>query len=333
MNTIPENSSNFITVNELIKDMADDFNLRLIAGRKGLSNKIIAVNPHRPGLAMAGYTKYFRNDTVQILGRTEISYIESISQKKRSKFMKTMFSFTMPCIIISRHIDPPRLLKILCNKHNVPLLTSDGQTTLLIHGLTVYLNNHLAPGTTLHGTLIDVYGVGVLLTGLSGIGKSEAALDLIDRSHRLVADDAVKIFKRGDHLLMGTGIAPDSSLQHHMEVRGVGILDIAKMFGIRGVRVHKRVEIEINLIKWSPEFDVDRTGIKEEVTKILGVEIPFVQVALVSGKNISVIIEVIALNYVLKLSGYDTAKIFNASLINLMKQKAKKLARLDEDEE
>ncbi len=333
MITKNDNNIHSISVSELINDKTGDLKLSVITGKKGLENRITSINPYRPGLALSGYTDYFRNNTVQILGKTEIAFLDSITQKKRSRYLKNMFTFQMPCIIIARNIDPPRMLKIMCNRQNIPLLKSDMATTELLHSLTVYLNNQLAPSTTVHGTLVDIYGVGVLLVGNSGIGKSETALDLIDRGHRLVADDAVKIFKRGEHLLMGTGIAPDSALQYHMEVRGVGILDIAKMYGIRGVRLHKRVEMKVNLVEWSPDLNVERTGIKEEVTNIIDVEIPLVQVPLVPGKNISVIIEVVALNHILKLSGYDTAKIFNSTLISLMQDRAKKLARLDEDEE
>lgn len=327
------NKDNFITVRELYINKKEEFNLTLIAGHKGMDNPVTEITPYRPGLALTGYTDYFRHDAVQIIGKTETAYLESISQKRRSRYLKNMFSFRIPVIFVCRDIDPSRMIKILANKYDIPIIKTDMETTVFHHSLTVYLNTLLAPSTTVHGTLVDIYGVGVLLTGLSGIGKSEAALDLIDRGHRLVADDAVKIFKRGEHLLMGTGIAPDSALQYHMEVRGIGILDIAKMYGIRGVRLHKRVELQVNLVKWSPDIDLERTGIKEDNIDILDVEIPLVKVPLVPGKNISVIIEVISLNHILKLSGYDTAKIFNATLISLMQDRAKKLARLDEDEE
>ncbi|MDY6787119.1 MAG: HPr(Ser) kinase/phosphatase [candidate division WOR-3 bacterium] len=322
-----------IEVKELLDAKGEDLKLSLIAGSGGLDREIERIDPYRPGLAVSGYTEHFRHQNIQVLGKTEIQYIKSLSTKKRSANLKNMMKFELPCIIISRGIDPPRMLKILANRHSIPLIVSELDTPQLIHSISIHLNNVLAPETTMHGTLVDIYGVGVLLTGVSGIGKSETALDLVDRGHRLVADDAIKIFKKGEHVLMGTGIAPESALQYHMEVRGIGILDIAKIYGIRSVRLHKRVEIEIELIKWEPDLNIERVGIKEDNTDILDVEIPLIKVPLLPGKNIAVIIEVVALNHILKISGYDTAKIFNATLIKLMQKRAKNLARLEEDEE
>ncbi len=333
MNIKSQNNNQFTTVSEFYSDKKNDLNLKIIAGKKGIDNKIVSIDPYRPALALSGYTTHFRHEAIQVLGTTEIEYLKTLSPQKKSKHLKTLFDFNIPCIIVSKNQNPPKTLKILANKHNIPLLISGQDTPVLIHKITLYLMNLLAPYTTVHGTLVDIYGVGVLLTGESGIGKSETALDLIDRGHRLVADDAVRIYKKGEHILMGSGIAPDSSLQYHMEVRGVGILDIAKIFGIRGVRLHKRIEMEVNLIEWKKNMEVERTGLKEETSNILDVELPLIKVPLVPGKNISVIIEVIALNHILKLSGYDTAKIFNATLVKLMKEKAKKLARLEEDDE
>ena len=333
MNIKSQDNNQFTTISEFYIDKKDDLKLKIIAGKKGINNKIFSIDPYRPALALSGYTTHFRHQAIQILGTTEIEYLKTLSPTKRSQNLKTLFEFKIPCIIVSKNQDTPKILKMLCNKHNVPLLISNQDTPVLIHKITLYLMNLLAPYTTLHGTLVDIYGVGVLLTGESGIGKSETALDLIDRGHRLVADDAVRIYRKSEHLLMGSGIAPDSSLQYHMEIRGIGILDIAKIFGIRGVRLHKRIELEVNLIEWKKDMDVERTGLQEDSSNILDVEIPLIKVPLVPGKNISVIIEVIALNHILKLSGYDTAKIFNATLVKLMKEKARKLARLEEDDE
>lgn len=323
----------FLTVGEFFQEKQEEFELILIAGKEGLDNEIREIDSFRPGLPLSGYTDHFRYNCIQILGNTEISFLDQLSQRKRSENLHRLFKYKMPCIIVARDLEPPKILKMLCNRFKVPLLKSTHHTPMLFHQITIYLMSRLAPSMTVHGTLVDIYGAGVLIQGKSGIGKSETALDLIDRGHRLVADDAVKIYRKGEHILMGTGIAPDSALQYHMEVRGVGILDIAKIYGIRAVRLHKRVEIVLDLINWEQDMDVERIGIKEEGKEFLGIDIPYVKVPLVPGKNISVIAEVTALNFLLKISGYDTAKMFNATLIKLMQEKAKKLARLDEDEE
>jgi len=322
-----------ITVKDFYGENREDFLLEPVSGQDGLANVISAVEPHHPGLAFAGFADYVTEGAPLIMGKTEAEYLKHISPIKKSSNLNALFSRKFPCMIAGDGIDVPKILKMLSNKHKIPLFSSKTETPVLFHRTNTYLSSRLAPSVTFHGTLVDIYGIGVLISGKSGIGKSECALDLIDRGHRLVADDAIKIFRRGEHILMGTGIAPDSALQYHMEVRGVGILDIAKIFGIRGVRLHKRIEIEVNLVEWKQDTDVERVGLKEETKSILGVEIPLVKIPLIPGKNVSVIAEVVALNHLLKISGYDTAKVFNATLIKLMQEKAKKLARLDEDVE
>ncbi|HAV93093.1 TPA: HPr(Ser) kinase/phosphatase [candidate division WOR-3 bacterium] len=322
-----------VSIKDFFNENREELSLELVSGKEGMSNKISVVEPHHPGLAFAGFTDYVSEDAVFIMGEVENSYLKHISPARRSLNLNRMFEKRFPCMIMGNDIPVSKILKMLSNKYSIPMFSSKANTNMLFHRTNVYLSSRLAPSITFHGTLVDIYGIGVLISGKSGIGKSECALDLIDRGHRLVADDAIKIFRRGEHILMGTGIAPDSALQYHMEVRGVGILDISKIFGIRGVRLHKRIEIEINLIEWKMDTDVERVGLKEETTKILDVEIPLVKIPLIPGKNVSVIAEVVALNHLLKISGYDTAKVFNATLIKLMQEKAKKLARLDEDVE
>ncbi|MGE3062632.1 MAG: HPr(Ser) kinase/phosphatase [bacterium] len=322
-----------ISVKDFFVENKDDLSLQLVSGQEGMDNRISEVEPHHPGLAFAGFSDYVSSDALFIMGEVESAYLRHLSSLKRSVNLNKVFEKKFPCMIAGSKVEVPKIMKILSNKHNIPIFSSSADTAMLFHRTSTYLSSRLAPSVTFHGTLVDIYGIGVLISGKSGIGKSECALDLIDRGHRLVADDAIKIFRRGEHILMGTGIAPDSSLQYHMEVRGVGILDIAKIFGIRGVRLHKRIEIEINLVEWKQDTNVERVGLKEGTKSILDVEIPLVTIPLIPGKNVSVIAEVVALNHLLKISGYDTAKVFNATLIKLMQEKAKKLARLDEDVE
>ncbi len=322
-----------LTVEDLFKDNKEELSLTVVSGILGMNNLIKSKEVVNAGLAFAGYTEHIQKNSIVVAGDVELNFFNNLNGSKRKLFLSSIFDKGCAALFIITEKKIPKIIKIFSNKKNIPVITSNRSIYSTTNKLSLYLSSKLAESVTKHGTLVDIYGVGVLLTGKSGIGKSECALDLVDRGHRLVADDAVKIYKRGEYILMGTGIAPDSSIQYHMEVRGVGILDIAKIFGIRGVRLHKRIEIEINLIEWKPDTDIERVGLKEETSNILGVEIPLVKIPLLPGKNISVIAEVVALNHLLKISGYDTSKVFNATLIKLMQEKAKKLARLDEDEE
>jgi len=331
---IDESSINsFVTVEEIVNENREELSLTILSGKNGLGNHIKNKEVIKCGLAFVGYTDHLLKNSVLIADDHELKFLSGLSYKKRKIFLSSIFDKGYSALFISTQNQVPKIIKMFSNRYNMPVIVSPKSVFTITNRLSIYLTNKLAPSITRHGTLVDIYGVGVMLTGKSGIGKSECALDLVDRGHRLVADDVIKIYKKGEHILMGTGIAPDSSLQYHMEVRGVGILDIAKIFGIRGVRLHKRIEIEINLVEWKPDTDIERVGLKEEVSNILEVEIPLVKIPLLPGKNISVIAEVVALNHLLKIIGYDTSKVFNATLIKLMQEKAKKLARLEEDEE
>ncbi len=324
-----------ITVAELIDKKREELSLSVIAGRSGLSRKITVSDLNRPGLLLAGFRGYFPAERVQVLGMTEISYLESLSSKKRRESLDLLTSYPeMPCIIIARRLKPPRRLVRFVNERGVPLIASGLFTNLLIHKLSIYLSATLAPEMTIHGTLVDVYGVGLLITGKSGIGKSECALDLVERGHRLVADDAVRVIRRGD-ILMGEPLARDELLRHHMEIRGIGVIDIPMLFGIRGIRLHKRIEVQVDLVHWDEKrmISQDRFGLETKVVDILGVEIPYVEVPLVPGKNVSVIAEVVAMNHLLKVMGYDTARVFDARLKEIMQKEAQKYAKFEEDTE
>jgi HPr kinase/phosphorylase len=211
------------------------------------------------------------------------------------------------------------------------VLRTTQSTTPFIHSLTAYLDYMFAPQSTVHGSLVDVYGCGLLFTGRSAIGKSETALDLVERGHRLVADDVVTITRRHGDVLIGAG---NQLLRHHMEIRGLGIIDVQAIFGIRSIRLQKRVEVEVNLREWSASEDYERVGLDDRKTSILGVEIPLVQVPITPGKNITVIAEVIALNYLVKVTGgYSPAERLNQHLIEIMKRKSAARAWVREDTE
>lgn len=320
-----------ITVRQLLADKADDFSLELLSGKRGLARKIGVPDINRPGLALAGHTGHFPAKRVQIVGKMEVSYLLSLGARKRAECIRRVMEFKLPVMIVTKNLKVPKEFLTISEQQNTPILRTNLSTTPFIHRLTAYLETKVAPETSMHATLVDVYGVGLLITGRSGIGKSEAALDLVERGHRLVADDLVRITKRGEGILMGEGAEKSKVLKHHMEIRGIGIIDVSRIFGIRAVRLHKRVEVQVELIEWSKDLDYARTGLEEQPTEILGVKIPLVTIPLVPGKNVSVLTEVVALSHLLRIRGVDQARMFNDRLIRLMEREGRQYAGLDED--
>ncbi|HAD81272.1 TPA: HPr(Ser) kinase/phosphatase [Candidatus Edwardsbacteria bacterium] len=317
-----------ITVRSLHDELGTRLGLRLLAGAAGLERRITVSDVSRPGLALVGYLDYFQNRMIQVIGLTEVSFLTTMPPEKVREHFAEMFRRQVACMIFTRNLAVPPDILQLAEETGTPLFTTPQMTTSCIAKIYIYLEHNLAPRTSLHGVLIDVFGVGVLLTGSSGIGKSECALDLIERGHRLVADDVVTIKKRGERVLMGYG---NQMLQHHMEIRGIGIVDLTTLFGIRSVRMRKRIEVEVRLKRWSDDEDYERLGLEEKPTTILGVEIPLITVPVVSGKNISVISEVLAMNHLLKLCGYSSAEEFNNRLLDSMQKKFES-ARFVEDD-
>ena len=293
-----------LTVDKLYKERRELLDLTLLAGADGMSRPIQTSEIFRPGLALTGYTERFAHRRVQVLGETEMSYIQSLTSEQRIAALTRMVAFEMPMMVASKGLVPPRELLDICNKTKLPLLSTRFSTTELINRMSLFLDNFFAPSITKHGTLVDVYGVGLLYTGKSGIGKSECALDLVERGHRLVADDMVKLTKRSQTTILG---ASNELLGHHMEVRGIGIIDVEKLFGIRAIRLQKRVEVEVRLTYWEGGAEYERLGLEDRYTTILGVEIPVVVIPISPGKNITVISEVIAMNHMLKVYGENAA--------------------------
>lgn len=317
-----------VLVRELLEERREALHLELLTGESGLDRKIIIADTNRPGLALTGYMGYFLWERVQIIGITETGYLETLAPDRRREAIKRITAFDLPCIIVTKKLEVhPELLEEARAK-DIPVMRTDLDTTEFIHRLSSYIDNKLAPTTVVHGTLVDVYGVGLLYTGDSGIGKSECALDLIERGHRLVADDVVTIKRRGQSVLVGYG---NQMLQHHMEIRGIGIVDLTTLFGIRSVRMRKRVEVEVRLKRWSPDEDYERLGLDEKPTTILGVEIPLITVPVVPGKNLSVISEVLAMNHLLKLCGYSSAEEFNSRLLDSIQKKFEAARYIDDD--
>lgn len=267
---------------------------------------------HRPGLALAGFVELFTHDKIQILGNTENYYLLSLSKEVLKNSLEKVFHFDMPCIIITNGNKViPEVLE-LCKKKSIPLAVTAFSSTDAIHMITGYLDEIFAPEISVHGSMVDVYGIGMLFTGKSGIGKSEIALDLVERGHRMVADDTVKIRRFAENILMARG---HDNLKHFIEIRGVGILDVREMFGIRAVRVQKRLEVQVDLHLWDGKEEYERLGLDEQKGKILEVDIPIIKLPIYPGKNITVIAEAIALNLLLKIYGYDAAKQFSDKLM------------------
>lgn len=307
-----------ITVQRLYDAMRDHFRLTLVAGADGLPNLITEKNLHRPGLALAGYVGLFTYHRIQVFGNTEIFYLRSLKLDERIKVFSTLASFAIPCIITTNGNTIDQELLDICNERKIPLFETPFETTKAVFLLSDYLEDQFNPQTVIHGAFVDVYGVGVLFVGKSGIGKSEVALDLIERGHRLVADDVVMVTQKGENILMGAGT---DLVRHFMEIRGLGLINVREMFGIRAIRFQKRVEVVVELEEWRADGEYTRTGLDEKTASILGVELLHVKLPIVTGKNITVIAEVIALNYLLKHYGYDASKEFAAKLEQVLLQK------------
>jgi HPr kinase/phosphorylase len=319
---------NKLQVGAFFQDMQERLSLLLANTPRGLIKEITQKDVHRPGLALAGFLDLFTYDRVQILGNTEIRYLNSLSEEARRATLERFFHFDMPCLLVTdSNAIPPELLQ-LADDSGVSVFSTRLSTTELTHLLSDYLDHKFAPSLIVHGSLVDVYGTGLLFTGRSGIGKSEVALDLVERGHRLVSDDVVTITRTADNVLMGYG---SELLKHYMEIRGVGILDVGRMFGVRAVRLQKRVETEVELVDWSTEQEYDRTGIEEQYKEYLGVHIPHVKLPIFPGKNITVISETIALNLHLKVYGFHPAKQFGQALTDAMKVKARLESYLEKD--
>lgn len=308
-----------ITVGTLFEEKRADWQLELLAGEQGLEASFISTSDiNRPGMALAGYTGVFLSERIQIVGSTELSYLENLSSENYIRAVRTLLELNPVAIIITKKLPVADIWIQEGDRLAVPIIRTPFDTTPFIRLLSVFLDYRLAPETYIHGDLVDVFGVGLLITGESGIGKSECALDLIDRGHRLVADDLVRVLRRGTGILMGYSAAKSPGLAHHIEVRGVGIVDVYSLYGVRAIRIQKRIEVEVRLIHWQSGVECERAGLEEEFSEILGVKIPLVKIPVVPGKNLALVHEVIAKNHILKVFGYYPARRFNDELMRIM---------------
>ena len=300
-----------LTVDELLRAKKESLNLELLTDGRGLVREIHNPDISSPGLVLTGYTERFPSDRVQVLGETEVSFLESLDEDRRRSAIEAFLSFDIPVIFITKGQEPPEPLIEVANQVGTPVVLSQLKTSEFYTRVKPFLEERFAPTMTIHGSLADVYGVGLLFMGSSGVGKSEAVLDLVERGHRLVADDLVIVSRRGHEVLMGKG---HDLQRHHMEIRGVGIIDVQRLFGIRAIRLQKRIEVVVQLEVWDAEAAYDRTGLDPQFMDILGVPVPRVTIPLVPGKNITVVCEVVAMNHLLKFAGHDTAALFNKRL-------------------
>jgi HPr kinase/phosphorylase len=300
-----------LTVEHFLRTKRDSLALELLTDERGLDRTIPGPDISSPGLALTGFTERFPADRMQVLGETEIAFLNSLDPERRRASLEAFFSFDLPVVFITKSQEAPEPLLQIALERGTPVIRTQHKTAEFYNRVKPFLEDHFAPTTTMHGSLADVYGVGLLFVGSSGIGKSEAVLDLIERGHRLVADDMVIVSRRGNEILIGRGHELQS---HHMEIRGVGIIDVARLFGVRAIRQQKRIEVVVQLEVWDEHAHYDRTGLSPESTGILGVEIPKVVVPLNPGKNITVIAEVVAMNHLLKFTGIDSAALFDRRL-------------------
>jgi HPr kinase/phosphorylase len=309
----------------------DPLQLEALTGSVGLDRSVPDPEVASPGLALAGYTGRFAPQRLHVLGETEIMYLGSLPAPERHRLLTNLFSFDLPCLFVTKGLEVPPELLDLAREKGVPILRSRLKTAEFYRRIKPLVEEAFAPRTTLHGSLADVYGVGLLFIGRSGIGKSECVLDLVERGHRLVADDVVQVTRRGTEILMGRG---HELAGHHMEIRGIGLIDVQALFGIRAVRQQKRIEVVVQLEDWETARDTtERTGLAHQTTEVLGVHIPKVVVPLNPGKNITVVSEVVAMMHLLRYAGVDVAAAFNDRLIKRMKEKRGLRSYLQEDYE
>jgi HPr kinase/phosphorylase len=329
--SVPSAAPPRLKVADLLARKGDPLQLEILTGEVGLQREIRSPEASSPGLVLAGYTARFAGiDRVHVLGETEITYLTSLDTKARRASIETFLSYALPCIVITKAQEPPQELLVLAREKGIPVIRTRLKTAEFYRRLKPFLDDAFAPRTTVHGSLADVFGVGLLFRGRSGIGKSECVLDLVERGHRLVADDVVHITRRGHDVLIGRG---HEISRHFMEIRGVGLIDINALFGIRSVRQQKRIEVVVQLEDWDTAREYDRTGLDQQVTELLDVPIPLVTVPLNPGKNLTVICEVVAMNHLLRYSGVDSATAFNERLIKRMSEKGQVQQYLEEDYE
>ncbi len=299
-----------IPISRLLEDSGYDLKLELVSGKEGLTRSISHSRIQKPGLALTGFTEHLHPERVQVFGNTEISYLATLTAEEQHSVLSKMFDSQLACLVVTKGLEAPIALVEGCERSRLSLMRTTLASSAFISQVQAFLEEALTHTGSLHGVLTDVFGVGVLLLGKSGIGKSEIALDLVMRGHRLVADDIVNIIRRGGDA-HGHG---NDLIQHHMEIRGLGILNIKDLFGVAAVRDRKKIELVIELVEWNPHAEYDRLGLEEDSMNLVGVEVPHAVVPVRPGRNMTTIIEVAARNHLLKLRGHNSAQEFAEKL-------------------
>lgn len=310
-----------ISVRELFAAFKDTLQLEIMAGDEGLDRIIFETGLNRPALAITGYYKNFASNRIQLFGAGEMAYMRDQSEERQLEVMEEMVSHNIPCVVVSRNLQPTKAMVDVLKKHSVPLIRTKMKSKEFSTEVLVRLGRMFAPRTSVHGTLLDVKGIGVLIRGDSGIGKSECALGLIDHGHSLVADDHVNCVKMNDQKIVGSG----SELNRgYMECRGIGIINVAEIFGIRCVRLEKTIDLVVTFIEWQPGTVEDRTGLERNYFDILGIQIPNFVIPVRPGRDMARLVEVSAMVLALRRMGHDGAKDFNDKLIAHMAAQMKK---------
>jgi HPr kinase/phosphorylase len=288
-------------------------NLRCIGGRKGLSREITTPDLNRPGLALSGFYESFAWQRLQIFGRGENAYLKMLAEAGRTEVLLKMFAYPMPCCIFTHNLAPGKEFFDAAEASDCPMLQTDLSSSEFSSRVLRVLSDIFAPQTTIHGVLVEVYGIGILLSGDSGVGKSETALELVERGHRLVADDVVEIRCVNGSILMGQGA--NKVIGHHMEIRGLGIINVTHLFGVGAIRDKKQIQLVCGLEEWDSNKIYDRVGTEELTTEILGVHVPKLEIPVKPGRNIPIIVETAAMNERLKKMGYHSAQEFNQNVL------------------
>lgn len=296
-----------IKISRLLEENDYDLQLTLIAGRGGLNRIISSSRIQKPGLALTGFTEHLHPERVQVFGNTEVSYLMTLPEERQRDVLRTLFSAELACVVVTKDLDIPKPLVDACEEAGLALMRTPLLSSTFIQQVQAFLDEALTLTSSLHGVLMDVFGVGILLLGKSGIGKSEIALDLVMRGHRLVADDIVEVARRKQGVVYGAG---NPIIKHHMEIRGLGIINIKDLFGVASVRERKKIELVVELVEWDPQQEYDRLGVEEAKFNVVGVDIPLAVVPVRPGRNLTTIIEVAARNHLLKLQGHHSAKEF-----------------------
>jgi len=304
-----------LSLQELLSDSEYGLGLTLLAGERGLTHRVTSSRIQKPGLALAGYTEHLHPSRIQVLGNTEISYLKQSDDQIASESIRKLCSFPISCFIVTKGLLPPQFLLDHAEASGIPVLNTQHQSSTFISLITKFLEERLLPTTHMHGVLMDVLGVGILLSGKSGIGKSECALDLVIRGHRLVADDMIFIKKKMPAALVGQS---EEAIQHLMEIRGLGIINIKDLYGVSSIREKKIIDMQLELVEWDPDHEYDRLGVDDRRVSILGVEIPHICIPVRPGRNLGSIIEVAARNFLLKGMGYHSARDFQERLMARM---------------